>query len=349
MSETLEGNAKMTKDNKTTGTTRREVLMRGAMLSLGAATVGIAGAGRAFAEDSVLKGKNLAYIAFGLQYEYQVTLVAHVKEIAAQKGMNISVYDGKGDPSTQTTQLLDVISKQPDIILLNPVDAKLLQGGVRQANTAKIPLFMLENLPPEGDWVAYNTFDDVAGGRAGADAIAKLTGGKGLVLEVRGAIGSGQSQKRYQGFHEQAAAKYPDLKIVELKAEWTADNAQTLTVDAFTRDPNVAGIWAHNDEMIRGVVSALRQINRLQPAGTDGHIPIVGFDGTPLGLDRIRQGIQDGDVGQNPFSMGDSIVGEMENYFAKKPIKRETLIQPVMIYKENVDSQDNWGNRVKKG
>src|SRR5689334_6918273 len=83
------------------------------------------------------------------------------KNLAADKGMNISVYDGKGDPSTQTTQLLDVVSKQPDIILLNPVDAKLLQGGVRQANQANIPLFMLENLPPQGDWIAYNTFDDV--------------------------------------------------------------------------------------------------------------------------------------------------------------------------------------------
>lgn len=301
----------------------------------------------ASAQDGVLKGKNLAYIAFGLQYEYQVTLVNRVKELAAEKGMTISVYDGKGDPSTQTTQLLDVISKQPDIILLNPVDAKLLQGGVRKANEAKIPLFMLENLPPEGDWVAYNTFDDVAGGRAGADAIAKLTGGKGLILEVRGAIGSGQSMKRYEGFHEQAAAKYPDLKIEELKAEWTADNAQTLTVDAFTRDPNVAGIWAHNDEMIRGVVSALRQIDRLKLAGEAGHVPIVGFDGTPLGLERIREGTQDADVGQNPFSMAESIIGEMENHFSGKPVARETLIQPVMIYKENVDDQNNWGNRVK--
>ena len=185
----------------------------------------------------MLKGKNLAYIAFGLQYEYQVTLVNRVKELAAEKGMTISVYDGKGDPSTQTTQLLDVVSKQPDIILLNPVDATLLQGGVRKANESKIPLFMLENLPPEGEWVAYNTFDDVAGGAAGADAMAKLTGGKGLVLEVRGAIGSGQSEKRYKGFHDQAAAKYPDIKIETLKAEWTADNAHTLVLDAFTRDP----------------------------------------------------------------------------------------------------------------
>jgi ribose transport system substrate-binding protein len=340
---------KMTKSKSTIN--RRDLLVRGSALGATAAAfmaLGMSLAVPAFAADSVLKGKKLAYIAFGLQYEYQVTLVARVKELAAEKGMSIQVYDGKGDPSTQTTQLLDVVSKQPDIILLNPVDAKLLQGGVRKANESKIPLFMLENLPPEGDWIAYNTFDDVAGGAAGADAMAKLMGGKGLVLEVRGAIGSGQSEKRYKGFHDQAAAKYPDMKISVLKAEWTADNAHTLVLDALTRDPNVAGIWAHNDEMIRGVISALGQSGRLKPVGADGHIPIVGFDGTPLGLDRIREGTQDADVGQNPFSMAESIVGEMENYFNKAKINRETLIQPVMIYKNNVDSQDNWGNRVKK-
>ncbi len=325
-------------------TTRRIFLgyAAGAALLLGAGATA-----PAYAQDNVLDGKTSAYIAFGLQYEYQVTLVDHVKKLAADKGMSIQVYDGKGDASTQTTQLLDVISKQPDIILLNPVDATLLQGGVRKANEAEIPLFMLENLPPEGEWVAYNTFDDVAGGSAAADAVAKVTGGKGRVLEVRGAIGSGQSEKRYKGFHDQMDAKYPDIAIDTLKAEWTAENAQTLTVDAFTRDPNVAAIWAHNDEMIRGVVSALRQIDRLKQPGEEGYIPIIGFDGTPLGLQRIREGLQEADVGQNPFSMGTSIVGEMENHFADRPVAKETLIQPVMIWKANVDSPENWGNMVK--
>ncbi len=76
--------------------------------------------------------------------EAREQMEAERKKLAAEKGMTISVYDGKGDPSTQTTQMLDVLAKQPDIILLNPVDAKLLQGGVRRANEAKIPLFMLD-------------------------------------------------------------------------------------------------------------------------------------------------------------------------------------------------------------
>lgn len=336
-------------NDRPSGTSRRDFLVRGSLFAAGATIlgpIGFSSVGTAMAQDSVLAGKRLAYIAFGLQYEYQVTLVNRVKELAAEKGMEIEVYDGKGDPSTQTTQLLDVVSKQPDIILLNAVDAALLIGGVRRANEAGIPIFMLENLPPEGDWIAYNTFDDVAGGAAGADAIADLIGGEGVVLEVRGAIGSGQSQKRNQGFNERIAEAYPNITVDTLEAEWTADNAHTLVLDAFTRNPDVAGIWAHNDEMIRGVISALRQIDRLVPVGEEGHIPIVGFDGTPLGLERIREGTQDADVGQNPFSMAESIIGEMENHFAGRPVQRETLIQPVMIDRSNVDDENNWGNRV---
>src|SRR6218665_648560 len=111
-------------DTKTRMTATRRTLLQLAAGTALMLTGAVALPGHASAEDSALKGKNLAYIAFGLQYESQVTLVEHVKKLAAEKGMNISVYDGKGDPSTQTTQMLDILSKQPDIILLNPVDAK---------------------------------------------------------------------------------------------------------------------------------------------------------------------------------------------------------------------------------
>jgi hypothetical protein len=42
--------------------------------------------------------------------------------------------------------------------------------------------------------------------------------------------------------------------------------------------------------MVRSVVSALRQIGKLVPLGKEGHVVIVGLDGTPLALDRIHDG-----------------------------------------------------------
>ena len=135
------------------------------------------------------------------------------------------------------------------------------------------------------------------------------------------------------------------LKGKRRPEEWRRSGSPCWDVD----DPMVARILELTQEnnRLRRVVSALRQIGRLKKAGEDGHVPIVGFDGTPLGLQRIRDGFQDGDVGQNPFSMGSSILDSMEAYLTKKPFEKKTLIQPVMITKENVDDPNNWGNRVK--
>lgn len=329
--------------------TRRALLLRGSRFALGAAALG--GAfnraipALAAAGTSGLRGKTIGYVAFGLQFEYQVALVNEIKKSAQAKGANLEVVDGKGDPNLQTTELQDAVSKQPTAVLIDPVDPKLMIGGVAHANRSNIPVFVLENAPPTGSYEAIVSFHDERGGQLGANVLAKLIGGKGTVLECRGAIGSTQSDLRYKGFNEQAKAKYPNMKVDTLKTDWVADKALTLVLDAFTRNSDIAGIWSHNDEMLRGVESALRQINRLKPAGTPGHIPVVGLDGTPIALQRIRSGIQDASIGQDPFAMGDEIVNAMEAFFAKQSFSKVRLIEPVIITKSNASDSKLWGNR----
>lgn len=327
------------------GPSRRAVL-RGSGLAACAALLAAPWSG-ARAAEGALAGKTVAYIAFGLQFEFQVALVADIRKQAQELGIRLQVVDGKGDPSLQTTELLDAISKRPDILLIDPVDPKLLIGGVERANRAGIPIFVLENAPPRGEWLAVVDFDNVAGGRMGADVLAGLVGGKGTVVECRGGIGSPQAQSRYKGFHDEMAAKYPGITIDSLKTEWVADKAYTMVLDAFTRDPKIAGIWSHNDEMVRGVVSALRQIGRLKPVGEAGHVPIVGLDGTPLALQRIREGIQDASVGQNPAAFGSVILGDMTAWAEKRPFEKSQLVQPVLVTKKNVNDPSLWGNAVK--
>ena len=111
-----------------------------------------------------IKGKTVEYIAFGLQFEYQIALVNGVKKRAADAGVVLHVIDGKGDPNLQVTQVLDAVTKKPDALLFNPVDAKLLVAGVKKANEANIPVFIMENPPPEGAYLSIIDFDNVAGG-----------------------------------------------------------------------------------------------------------------------------------------------------------------------------------------
>jgi len=125
------------------GTSRRELLKGGAVV------VGLAAFGATFGRpgpargaESGARGKRVEYITFGLQFEYQVAMVAGVKKKAADAGLVLRVIDGKGDPNLQVTEVLDAVSKEPDALLINPVDA------------VKAPLAMPGAIPPTPPGVA---------------------------------------------------------------------------------------------------------------------------------------------------------------------------------------------------
>lgn len=324
--------------------TRRRLMSFAATVAFGTGMLG-ASLFAASAAEGDAKGKTVEYITFGLQFEYQVAMVEGVKKRAAEAGINLNVIDGKGDPNLQVTQVLDAVTKQPDALLINPVDAALLVAGVKRANEANIPVFIMENPPPEGAYLGFVDFDNEAGGAMGADALADMIGAEGVVLETRGSVGSAQAQARHKGFNDQMAAKYPGVEIRSLNTEWVADNAYKMVLDAFTQDPEIKGVFSHNDEMVRGIVSALRQIGKLVPPGEEGHVIIVGLDGTPLALDRIREGTQDATVAQDPYAMGGGgIMEQIIAYFEGREYDNNMQTKPYLITKANVDDDRNWGN-----
>ena len=323
-----------------TAWTRRLALGGVAALALAAATA----ASSAFAAAGDAKGKRVEYITFGLQFEYQVAMVNGIKKKAAEAGVQLDVIDGKGDPNMQVNEVLDAVTKKPDAVLINPVDAKLLVAGVKRANEAKIPVFIMENAPPEGKYLSFVDFDNEAGGAMGADALAKAIGGKGTVLETRGSTGSEAAELRHKGFVERMKAAYPDITVKSLNTEWIADTAYKMVLDAFTQDPNTRGVFSHNDEMLRGVASALRQIGKLKPAGDAEHVALVGLDGTPLALKRIRDGVQDATVEQSPYAMGGAIFDAIVAHFDGRPVPEKARTEPTLITKANVDAPGHWGN-----
>jgi ribose transport system substrate-binding protein len=337
------------------GTTRREVLIKGSTLAVSMSGIGAfleacggnsgGGGGGAASSSGSVKGKTIGYVTFGNQFEFQVALVKTITKAAAAKGIKLQTVDGKADPNLQTTELESAISKQPDGILVDPVDAKLMIAGIAKANQANLPVFVLENMPPSGKIEAFVTNGDLEAGQIGADTLGKLINGTGRVLECRGAVGSANADARFKGFNDQMAKNFPNVKVDTLKTEWVADKALTLVLDAFTRDPNVAGIWSHNDEMIRGVVGALTQIHRTAPVGAPGHIPIVGIDGTKLALERIRNGTQDATVFSDAATMGNDIVNNIAAYYEKTSYPKNVVVPVSIITKDKAADPNLWGNQ----
>src|SRR5438105_1226006 len=227
---------------KNVSLTRRACLNAGLALAMALSGGAFGIVSVADGAEGSAKGKTVGYITFGLQFEYQVAMVEGIKKKAAEAGLALRIVDGKGDPNLQVTEVLDAVTKQPDALLINPVDAKLIVAGVKRANEAKIPVFIMENTPPSGKYLGFVDFDNEAGGAMGADELAKRIGEKGVVLETRGSVGSDQAQLRHKGFIDRTKQKYPNIEVRSLNTEWIADNAYKMVLDAFTQNPNIRGV-----------------------------------------------------------------------------------------------------------
>ena len=84
----------------------KKINMRSVIVFLTAASLvaGSAIMGSTANAAGTAKGKKVQYIAFGLQYDYQVALVGAVQAAATKAGIELTVLDGKGDPNLQVTQ-----------------------------------------------------------------------------------------------------------------------------------------------------------------------------------------------------------------------------------------------------
>jgi ribose transport system substrate-binding protein len=321
------------------------------LAAVSAATIALSGCGAAPSSSPQgasggAKPKKIAVLLYSQSFEFMVALGQGIKDRAKELNVDVTVLDAKGDSSTQISQIQDQLAKGVDGIVLSPNNSAELAPGVQMIHDAGKTVTTVDSVIPGDVADAAVAFDNKKAGKLGAEALAKLMGKKGTVLEYQGAKGAYHAILRGEGFTE-GIKQYPDIKVISRDAQWTADNALSLTVDNFTSDPSISGLFSHNDEMVRGVVSGLSQINKAAPVGAAGHIPLVGVDGTPLALDRIRKGVQDATMDQNPFKMGALALQAEVDILDGKQVPKTQLTDTQLITKANVDDPKLWGNIFK--
>ncbi|QSZ48737.1 sugar ABC transporter substrate-binding protein [Paenarthrobacter sp. OM7] len=314
-----------------------------------AATIALTGCGAPSAaqeSNDGTKTKKIAVLLYSQSFEFMVALGQGVKDKAEELGVEVTVLDAKGDSSTQISQIQDQLAQGVDGIVLSPNNSAELVPGVQMIHDAGKTVTTVDSVIPGDIADAAVAFDNEKAGKLGAEALAKLMEEKGTVLEYQGAKGAYHATLRGKGFSE-GIQQFPGIKVIGRDAQWTADNALSLTVDNFTADSSINGLFSHNDEMVRGIVSGLSQINKDAPVGAENHIPLVGVDGTPLALERIRNGTQDATMDQNPFEMGALALQAQVDLLDGKQVPKMQLTDTKLITKENVDDPTLWGNIFK--
>ena len=119
------------------------------------------------------------------------------------------------------------------------------------------------------------------------------------MVELEGIAGTSAARDRGQGFNEYLEQQCTGLVIVAVQTA-NFNRAEGLTVyeNILQAQPEIAGTFAHNDEMILGAIEAA------EAAGRAEVIIFVGFDAVDDAVQAVRDGRLAATVAQQPALMG---------------------------------------------
>ena len=233
---------------------------------------------------------------------WRLAQTASMKAEAEKLGWQLVYTDAAGSAAKQVADVNSMIAQGVDAIFLAPREEKPLIPAVLAAKKAGIPLFLIDRgvdptLAKAGvDYVTFIGSDFIAEGKRAGEAMIEATGGKGIILELEGSTGSSPANDRKKGFDE-VVGKAPGLKIVASQTgDFNRDKGRQVAEALLQAHPEATAIYAHNDEMAIGAISAIEAAGK--KAGKD--IVIVSIDGEKDGLQAVIDGKMYATVECNP-------------------------------------------------
>jgi len=214
---------------------------------------------------------------------------AKVAQDEAQKlDVDLVLQDGEASSPKQASDLRNALNLGADGIVLDPNDVDALTDATNDVLDAGIPIVIFDRIVRNAHKpIPYFGLDNVAAGAELAKyVINRLPDGARIVF-ITGKAGGSSANDRAKGVREVIKAAGDKYKIVaEQAGNWSRAQALTVTQNILTSLGYIPdAIIAANDDMALGALAAIEQ------AGIPkGKIVVVGIDGLPEALAKIRDG-----------------------------------------------------------
>ena len=191
----------------------------------------------------------------------------------------------KNDPDTQNQLIETAINDKVKGVLLDPAGADESVAAVQKLVDAKIPVVMINaEISKTGLAKAQIVSNNAQGATLGAEEWAKSMNYKGTFVELFGKPSDNNAQVRSDGY-KGVISQYPDLKQVGKEiANWDRQTGQDKMESLLSKNPDVQGVIAGNDEMALGAINALKDKGKL------AKVKVLGFDGNPDAVNAVTKG-----------------------------------------------------------
>lgn len=251
-----------------------------------------------------------------------------MQDEAARLGYKLIVTDAASSTAKQAADVESMITQKVDAIFVTPREEKPLVPAILKAKAAGIPVFLLDRnvdqtLAQGGkDYVTFIGSDFIVEGQRAAAWLTKQTNGNAKIIELLGSTGASAANDRQKGF-EDAIKSSPGMQIVAKQdGDFTRDTGRKVMETLLQAHPEVTAVYAHNDEMALGAISALEAAGK-QP-GKD--VQVVSIDGEKDGIQAIIDGKLGASVECNP-RFGPVAFQTLQDYAAGKTIPAKIINQ----------------------
>ncbi|MEN3148912.1 substrate-binding domain-containing protein [Neorhizobium sp. IRAMC:178] len=288
-------------------------------------------AGQALAADKKVVAVSIPAADHGWTAGIVYHAQAAAKEInAAFPNVEVIV---KTSPSAtaQVSALEDLSARRKlDALVILPHTSEELTTPVKAVKDAGTFITVVDrglNDPSIQD--LYVAGDNIAVGRNTAKFMIDKLGGKGNLVVLRG-IPTVIDDERIKGFQD--TIKGTSLKILDIQyANWNSDEAFKLMQDYLAKYPQIDAVWANDDDMLLGVLEALKQSGR-----KDIKLALGGN-----GMKDIVKKVIDGDAmtpvetPYPPAMIKTAIYMTVANLIGQAPVRGTVKLDAPLITREN--------------
>lgn len=256
---------------------------------------------------------------------FRIAETQSIKDEAAKIGVKkLLTTNAQSQLSKQISDIQDMLSQGAQFLIVAPLNSDGLEPA-KAAAAKKVPVLTIDrkvNSTACKDYVAFLGSDFVEQGKRAADAMIKTTGGKGKIAILLGASGNNVTTDRTKGFVDQIKAKAPGMEIVaQQTGEFARDKGQQVMEQLIQSKPDITAVYAENDEMGLGAVTALKAAGK--KPGKD--VKIVSVDGTRNAVQALVNGEYNAVIESNP-RFGPLAFATAQKFYGGEEIPENVII-----------------------
>ena len=260
---------------------------------------------------------------------YFIELNDSIKQVVEANGDILILRDPAIDQQRQNDIVLDMIEEDIDVLIIQPVDEKMVQPAIDACCENGVPVVIVDSQAQDKEKVTIEVVSNnyKAGQLIAKDINDKNEAGRILLIYQRS---TRSSLDRAQGFLDNIDDEFEIAEIIDNVEglEPTMEVTEDCIISGVVFDIVVCG----NDPTALGAFAAIQEYNMQK------QVDIYGVDGSPDVKTMIAKGYIEGTSAQHPCLIGRVCAENMYKFLRGEGYEKEIVVDVELITEANLSN-----------